>query len=340
MAMAATATMAQTYNPYQSIGREARVLTLSNGKYEEFFDTDTLEVIGSAILNTKTMKVIGFVVPDTLYSEANLEPELVSRWLSPDPLAAKYPELSPYHSFANNPILYVDEDGRENVIYIAIAKDKEGKPEVDVNDARAIARKTNELLKNTMGLNTRLVLIEDGTILEETDNVVTIGTNRKNIQTEMAKYSPGFANSESINDWTNSSDPSNPEKGNNRISPDKVGGVVDVDDISRGLLGAAILYNPESLAQAEKNIQQNDPQVIVGIMILHASGHAAQLNHSHNLMVEGSSMQQGIRNGTPATFYAEINGEAREAWNNRYSTKEASTLKGVGKRPVRTKVDQ
>ncbi len=118
MAMAATAAMAQTYNPYQSIGREARVLTLSNGKYEEFFDTDTLEVIGSAILNTKTMRVIGFVVPDTLYSEANLEPELVSRWLSPDPLAAKYPNLSPYNFAGNSPILYVDYDGRDYGVYV------------------------------------------------------------------------------------------------------------------------------------------------------------------------------------------------------------------------------
>lgn len=118
----ATTTIAQTYNPYKSIGKEAKVLTLSNGKYEEFFDTDTIEIIGSAILNTKTMTIIGFYVPDTLYSESTLEPEIVSRWLSPDPLAVKYPEMSPYHFVKNNPIIYIDPDGRENKYALAWAR--------------------------------------------------------------------------------------------------------------------------------------------------------------------------------------------------------------------------
>ncbi len=41
----------------------------------------------------------------------------LSRFLSVDPLAAKYPMLSPYCFVANNPIYYVDPDGRE--IWIA-----------------------------------------------------------------------------------------------------------------------------------------------------------------------------------------------------------------------------
>ena len=147
MAMAATATMAQTYNPYQSIGREARVLTLSNGKYEEFFDTDTLEVIGSAILNTKTMKVIGFVVPDTLYSEANLEPELVSRWLSPDPLAAKYPELSPYNFVGNNPIIAIDPNGKEIFIVIMGKGGEEHTYALNATDVREEHQAEFELMK-------------------------------------------------------------------------------------------------------------------------------------------------------------------------------------------------
>jgi RHS repeat-associated protein len=37
----------------------------------------------------------------------------VARFLSVDPLAAKYPDLSPYSAFANNPILLIDADGQE-----------------------------------------------------------------------------------------------------------------------------------------------------------------------------------------------------------------------------------
>lgn len=42
----------------------------------------------------------------------------VSRWLSEDPLASKYPSLSPYSFVSNNPLMFVDPDGR----WIAFAK--------------------------------------------------------------------------------------------------------------------------------------------------------------------------------------------------------------------------
>jgi RHS repeat-associated protein len=47
----------------------------------------------------------------------------IGRWLSLDPLQSKYPALSPYHSFANSPILVVDKDGKENIVYLAISPD-------------------------------------------------------------------------------------------------------------------------------------------------------------------------------------------------------------------------
>ncbi|MDD2345629.1 MAG: hypothetical protein PHI36_05500 [Bacteroidales bacterium] len=37
----------------------------------------------------------------------------LGRWLACDPLMAKYPSLSPYAFCANNPILFVDYDGRD-----------------------------------------------------------------------------------------------------------------------------------------------------------------------------------------------------------------------------------
>ncbi|MDX9933092.1 MAG: RHS repeat-associated core domain-containing protein [Bacteroidales bacterium] len=40
----------------------------------------------------------------------------LGRWLSLDPLQAKYPSLSPYQFCANNPILFIDPNGKE--IYI------------------------------------------------------------------------------------------------------------------------------------------------------------------------------------------------------------------------------
>jgi RHS repeat-associated protein len=40
----------------------------------------------------------------------------VQGWLSVDPLAEKYPNMSPYCYVANNPIKYIDPDGREIVV--------------------------------------------------------------------------------------------------------------------------------------------------------------------------------------------------------------------------------
>jgi RHS repeat-associated protein len=45
----------------------------------------------------------------------------LGRWLAVDPLAYKYPELTPYCFVANNPILYIDPDGRELILSFASA---------------------------------------------------------------------------------------------------------------------------------------------------------------------------------------------------------------------------
>jgi hypothetical protein len=104
-----TITLAQ--NPYKSLGVDIEPLTLSKGKFVEFFPNDSLVQIGSIILDTRTNSIVSFVVVDTAYSEATLEPELTVRFLQPDPLAAMYPDLSPYAYVANNPLIYIDPTG-------------------------------------------------------------------------------------------------------------------------------------------------------------------------------------------------------------------------------------
>jgi RHS repeat-associated protein len=42
----------------------------------------------------------------------------LGRWLSLDPLMSKYPGMSPYNYTANNPILYIDQDGKDYGVYI------------------------------------------------------------------------------------------------------------------------------------------------------------------------------------------------------------------------------
>ena len=101
--------------PFKEYGQQVKVTTLSRGKYQEFFDMDTVVRVGSVFLNRLTGKLTHFIAQDTVYSEATLEPEVISRWLSPDPLAEEFYNWSPYNFVYNNPISHTDPDGRSPV---------------------------------------------------------------------------------------------------------------------------------------------------------------------------------------------------------------------------------
>ncbi|PHR46495.1 MAG: hypothetical protein COA32_10140 [Fluviicola sp.] len=103
---------AQEINPFESIGKEGKILTLSKGKYTEVHINDSLQRIGSVIINMNTGTIYELLNTDTLYSEATLDPTVISRWYSPDPLESRYPGSSPYVFAGNNPIMFIDPDGR------------------------------------------------------------------------------------------------------------------------------------------------------------------------------------------------------------------------------------
>jgi RHS repeat-associated protein len=108
--------IANAQNPFAEYGYTPKIATLSQGQYNEFFDNDTLVQIGSVLFNTKSKQIVAFIETDTLYSEATLEQDIVSRWISPDPLSDRYPSWSPYNYTLNNPIKFIDPDGQKVVL--------------------------------------------------------------------------------------------------------------------------------------------------------------------------------------------------------------------------------
>lgn len=109
---ALTATDAQKYNPFKSIGKKEKIVTLSKGKYVEVFDYDTIQRIGTVLYNTKTKKIVRLLDVDKAYKDAS-DNTVSNRWYGIDPLSEKYYSYSPYTFALNNPVLFNDPDGRD-----------------------------------------------------------------------------------------------------------------------------------------------------------------------------------------------------------------------------------
>jgi RHS repeat-associated protein len=102
------------HNPFVEYGYTPKIATLSQGQFNEFHDQDTIVQIGSVLFNTRSRQIVAFVETDTLYSESDLQPDIVSRWISPDPLADHPNQAgrSPYEYAWSNPVYWTDPDGR------------------------------------------------------------------------------------------------------------------------------------------------------------------------------------------------------------------------------------
>ncbi len=92
--------------------KDVRYITLSNGLFDEVHVRQKYMSYGRTVLDTETGRISAIVTEDSL-RRYKVDPVVFA--LSVDPLASKYPMWSPYSAFANNPIYFVDEDGREPI---------------------------------------------------------------------------------------------------------------------------------------------------------------------------------------------------------------------------------
>jgi hypothetical protein len=104
--------LSSAQNPFESIGKKSKpMLTLSDGKYIEYFNNDSVRQIGSAMVNVYTEQIVAFV--DRKEQAKKIHAQTSSRFLSLDPLARSFPWNSPYSYAENRPIDGIDLDGRE-----------------------------------------------------------------------------------------------------------------------------------------------------------------------------------------------------------------------------------
>ncbi len=92
-------------------------------------------------------------VGNSLDFGARIYDSRLGRWLSVDPLHKKYPNLSPYVFCANNPIIYIDKDGRDYEL-IVNSKDKTiiikaTYYTVTTNETKRIGEAINEIMSES-----------------------------------------------------------------------------------------------------------------------------------------------------------------------------------------------
>ncbi len=157
----------KTPNPFKEIGANQRYATLSGGLFDEMHENvDSIEY-NHALLNTTNGKIIRFLPFDSTL-EYKADP-VVFAW-SVDPLAAKYPNLSPYVAFADNPIFFVDTDGRDIFPTTDFKKSNYNKAHLYLMDNNSVYKELLSKYENSPSFN------------------LYLGTNDKNIPAGRGGY--------------------------------------------------------------------------------------------------------------------------------------------------------
>lgn len=201
-----------------------------------------------------------------------MDHELMTMWLSVDPMADKYPGLSPYNYCAWNPVELVDPDGRDNVIYLV---DLQKQKNIDVDK---LINRANEVLES-LGLNTRVRLAPDGKFfdpqfMDPTDPYAVLG-DIGDVKEFISKYNPEYCD-ESFNEFTGFAN--SPEWAANEYfdKADAIG------LSSKGIVDCATNFFGEK-----------DGVNMGAFLLLHAAGHNAGLNHSDQTP---RRFKQGVNN--------------------------------------------
>lgn len=114
VAVATTTHIAIAQTPYDDFApssKKKEMLKLPEATFKAI-NSDTTSEIKFIELDNESLVLKYFGKDSLLIAQTQLQPNNF-KWLSVDPLASKHPDYTPYGFCANNPIRYIDPDGRD-----------------------------------------------------------------------------------------------------------------------------------------------------------------------------------------------------------------------------------
>lgn len=212
-------------SPFKKLGYDVLVATSSRGQFEEFHDLKEIVEIGSILYNTKTKEIVKILKKDG--STISL-PSAISA-MSVDPLCEKYYWISPYAYVANNPLKYIDPDGRKIIPVNVTHRSGSGKPLGE----SGLSRKTNAAMTDIMKTSEGRAFFGQFAEKGQTLGGYTFTENGKYSDTNLTIYDYSWSK----------------ETGNQ--IPSSVEGVLNVSEGKDGKMAATLKISSSSMNQNE-----------------------------------------------------------------------------------------
>ena len=149
-------------NPFASIGKQSKpMLSLSDGKYVEHFENDSVRQIGSAMVNVYTEQIVAFI--GRKEQSSKIHSQTSSRFLSIDPLAKQFPYYTPYQYAGNKPVNSIDLDGLEEMFFMGAFAKNGGSTLFKLINQTKIYNENKKVYQSAQNPGRNLVFVEGNT---------------------------------------------------------------------------------------------------------------------------------------------------------------------------------